>query len=241
MSNTQLPSRYALLLQNLLVSLEQPLNQMTHFANIGLRRIHRRQTDLTTQYLAEIKTMGEELILFTNDLLEIAQLESGDSELALEEVDLVEFFKGIHDQFLPLAHSCHASLFVNSGAGRPYVMADYNRLYKVLTILLRSRLRTIPKKGLIHIEIHREETTTSVSVQDNGPSVPEEQQANLFRLFDKPAADRGVGLMDFRLSICKELMTRQQGDIQVDPSYSDRITGQGSRFLITLPTAHAFL
>lgn len=84
--------------------------------------------------------------------------------------------------------------------------------------------------GKIGIEVYYrpERSYVDVVVWDNGPGIPEDIQAEIFRPFftTKPVGE-GTGL---GLHICKQVVDRVGGSIKVDSA-----PNQGTRFLVRLP------
>lgn len=225
-----------LFIKQLSSNLQLPLNQLIQFAHIGLQRIHRKQTMLVGSYLAEIKLISEELLIYINDLKEISLLKTGESEFNLEEVDLIEFLKAIERQFQPIADSRHVNLSFHINLPNPCVMADYNKLAKVINILLRNAFRYLPAKGVVQVKAYEVEGRIFLVLMDNGPGVPTDQQNRLFNMYDQNQL-QGGGMAGFGLSICKELMLGQNGDIWLDTEGK----GKGSTFVVTLPIAESIL
>ena len=71
-----------------------------------------------------------------------------------------------------------------------------------------------------------------MDVQDDGPGIPREQAAKIFRpFFTTRAADRGTGL---GLTLCREILRDHEGDIELV-----RGKGAGACFRVRLPAAVA--
>lgn len=218
--------------------LQLPLNQLIQFSNIALQRIRRKQTDLSGDYLVEIKWISEELAIYINDLMELSQLKIGESEFALEEVDIVYFLDTMRKQFQPIADNSNISFSITSDIDYPCVLADYTRLTKVVNILLRNAFRSAQDKGIVEIHVNQKGRDISISIYDNGTGISEAKRANLFNVYDDNYdQDSKEGMMDFSLSICKELMLGQNGDIYLEETQNDNNT----RFVLTLPIAQALL
>jgi signal transduction histidine kinase len=218
--------------------LQIPLNQLIQFSNIALQRIHRKQTELAGDYLVEIKWISEELAIYINDLVELSQLKIGESDFALEEIDIVYFLDTMRRQFQPIADNRKISFSITSDIECPYVLADYTRLAKVVNILLRNAFRSAKDKGIVEIHVNQKGKDISISIYDNGLGISTDKRASLFNVYDENyQQDNKEGLMDFSLSICKELMLGQNGDIYLEDTQIDNNT----RFVLSLPIAQTLL
>lgn len=227
---------------NLSSHLRLPLNQLVQFSNIALQRLRRKQTQLVSDYLVEIKWISEELIIYVNDLLEISQLKTGESEFSLEEIDILYFLEKMKRQFQPIADSRKISFLFSSNIKNSHVRADYTKLAKVLNILLKNAFRHVQdKKG--NIEVYTEQTQEEnihITISDNGSNTAIKQQSYLFNAYEENCFQDGIKdneLMDFSLSICKELMLGQNGDIHLDDNSDENKT----RFILSLPIAQSLL
>jgi signal transduction histidine kinase len=78
----------------------------------------------------------------------------------------------------------------------------------------------------ITIETAREQESVTLSITDNGPGIPKDQQAKIFELSSSEKRS-GMGL---GLWLCKQIVTRNHGSI----AYQDMPEG-GAKFLIRLP------
>jgi signal transduction histidine kinase len=69
-----------------------------------------------------------------------------------------------------------------------------------------------------------------VTVEDNGPGIPDEDRQDIFSLFMSRKGSRGTGL---GLPVSKKILKEHGGDILLD---SER--GRGSRFTLQLPAIY---
>lgn len=233
-------------IKNISSNLQLPLNQLIQLANIALRRIRRKQTELASDYLVEMKWISEEIIIYINDLLELSQLKAGESEFSMEEIDIVHYLQTIRRQFLPIADNRKINFsFTPENIKQPCILADYSKLSKVINILLRNAFRhtqdafkKTQEKNTIEIQATQKHQTIYISIYDSGLSKLPKEEAVLFNSYDENVFldDREKGMTDFSLSICKELMAGQNGNIQLD-----RTDKKNPRFILSLPTAQTIL
>lgn len=224
-------------IKNLSSNLFLPINQLVQFSDIGLTRIKRRETTLAGAYLSEIKLISQELSIYIDDLLEITKLSQGESEFVLEETDLSEILKTVINRFQTVADNRKIKLSLQTDIENPYVMADYSKLMKVITIVLRNAFRYVPEKGSIKLHATQEDQRSYLSISDNGPGIPLERRKGLFNMYDQNSVQNKLGVMGFGLSICKALMLGQGGDIWLNESQED----QGCCFFLSLPIASSIL
>ncbi len=107
------------------------------------------------------------------------------------------------------------------------VSADRDQLYRVLLNLLRNAEQVLGEDGRVRIAAVREDGAVVLTVEDNGPGVPERMRERLFQPFAAGNATGGTGL---GLAICKEILRAHGGDIALARSDS-----RGTRFRLWLP------
>jgi signal transduction histidine kinase len=136
-------------------------------------------------------------------------------------------------RFLARAHPRAASVQASLDPD-VHVVGDETRLGKVATNLLENALHAIEQRGddagEVRVEVCRRDRTAVLSVEDNGPGVPESVRDRIFDPFftTKPAG-RGIGL---GLSICAKIVADLGGTIEVSTSRQG-----GARFEVRLPAA----
>jgi signal transduction histidine kinase len=116
---------------------------------------------------------------------------------------------------------------VPSASTSMQVVAEETRLFRVLTNLIDNAYRHSPTGGLVRVATRREDGSTVVSVEDEGPGVSADVLPHLFEKFARgrePGAGTGLGLF-----YCRITVENWGGAI----GYESRETG-GARFWIRL-------
>ncbi len=113
-----------------------------------------------------------------------------------------------------------------------FVKADARLIVQVVLNLLDNAMKYAPPGSRIWINTCRENGEVHVSVEDNGPGIPDDQKPLIFDLFytgGNPTGDsrRGLGV---GLALCQSILKAHDGRIWV----SDR-DPQGVRFEFALP------
>ncbi len=107
------------------------------------------------------------------------------------------------------------------------VLADRDQLYRVLLNLLRNAEQVLGEAGRMRIAAARENGIVAITVEDDGPGIPEKVRERLFQPFAAGNAAGGTGL---GLAICKEIMRAHGGDIALLRSHC-----RGTTFRLWLP------
>ena len=109
------------------------------------------------------------------------------------------------------------------------VDADRDQLFRVLSNLCRNALQALEQqetaKGRISVTAKRDGRSVTITVDDDGPGVPEKARAHLFQAFQGSARKGGTGL---GLAVAHELVTAHGGTIRL------RDTQKGASFEITI-------
>jgi two-component system sensor kinase FixL len=111
----------------------------------------------------------------------------------------------------------------------PGVEADQIQVQQVVVNLVRNAFEAVRgrRDAEIVVATSLEERFALLSVTDNGPGIPPERHADLFRAF-KTGKQSGMGL---GLAISRTIVQSHGGELLVEPGGS----GQGARFIVRLP------
>jgi signal transduction histidine kinase len=115
---------------------------------------------------------------------------------------------------------------VNVEEGLPTIHGDRQKLTQVLVNLVRNAVQATAQWRHIGIEATRTNGHVVIAVEDDGPGVPPELKATLFKPF---VSSKGEGGMGMGLYMAKLIIDSHQGEIVV----LDRPQG-GARFEIRL-------
>jgi len=212
--------------------LRTPLNGILGFAR--LLQMHEAGNLRADQFsrLSHIEAAGNSLLHLINEMLEISRIESGHTEVRLGPVVLAQTLDHVMQLAEPLAAQRQVRL---RAQGDVYlsVLADVQRLGQVLLNLISNAIKYGPAHGLVQVIAQGDGPHVWLHVQDQGPGLSPEQQANLFQPFNRLGAERtqveGVGL---GLVISRGLVERMGGELVVHSQL-----GKGACFSVCLPLA----
>ena len=182
----------------------------------------------------EILRAGRHLLELINEVLDLARIESGRLDLALEPVALAPIIEATLAQIRPLAEHRHIS--IEATTENCIFTADALRLRQVLLNLLSNAVKYNRDNGSIRVTCApAQDGRARLAVHDTGRGISAEGLARLFRPFERLEnaydAIEGTGI---GLALSKRLVEAMGGRIGVDSA-----VGAGSTFWIELPLSTA--
>jgi NtrC-family two-component system sensor histidine kinase KinB len=183
------------------------------------------------ELLESAKNDAERLLRILNDLLDLARLDSGLTELNRTAMPPAKIISSMMDLFAPQAANQGVSLSGDAATDLPAVFVDEQRIHHVFSNLLSNAIKHSPRGGQVRFAATRaEDGSVEFAVSDEGPGVPEEFKKQIFeRFFRVPKQEKtGAGL---GLSIAREIVQAHDGRIGIRNG-----TRGGSTFFVCLPT-----
>lgn len=184
------------------------------------------------QFIGIIVSETERLSRLVNQVLDMAKIESGHAEWVISNVDMDSLIRRAVVTTGELFHEKQIAVELALTADAPTVQADEDRLMQVMMNLLSNAAKFVPVPGgRVQVGLQADALGLTVSVQDNGPGVPPEQQALIFEKFRQGgSADhrpQGTGL---GLPISRDIVAHFGGRL-----WLDSVAGQGAKFSFFLP------
>ncbi len=225
--NEQLRSN---LLRSVSHDIRTPLTSIS--GNASNLMTHYEQLDPATlkQIFSDIYDDSEWMINLVENLLSISRIENGqmDLHLSLEVVnDVIEEALRHIDKNAAQHH-----ILVESGHDVLMARMDARLITQVLINLINNAIKNTQTGSEIRISSGQTGDRINVSVEDNGPGIPNDMKPHIFEIFytgQNAVSDgrRGIGL---GLALCKSIIEAHGGTITL----TDNIPA-GCRFSFTLP------
>ncbi len=215
--------------------LRSPLTAIKQFTSIILDGLAGEINAEQRKYQEIILKNSVQLQSMIDDLLEVTRVESGKLSVEPEGILATDAITDVFDTFRGRAMDKGVVLSLVLPRDLPQVYADPTRLRQILIVLVDNAIKFTPSGGMVKIHAQRNEAdadTLLFEVSDTGNGINPKTTEKIFeRLFQVSGASlagrKGLGL---GLFICKELVTRQGGNIWVKSKL-----GMGSTFSFTLP------
>ncbi len=162
-----------------------------------------------------------------NDLLEVAEIESGARGLSIQRLRPVDLAREAIEKFHCMAESKQIKLENNVWPDLPWVTGDREAVARIFDNLLSNALRHTGRGGQITIEARESAGRVFFSVRDTGEGIPEERLPVVFSRFVRVGDNAGgTGL---GLALVKRLVEAQGGHVGVESR-----VGEGSTFTFTM-------
>lgn len=209
--------------------LRTPLTVIMGAVNTALSEGPRLSTQETRRLLQDAASEADLLSHILENLLELSRSRADRLNLQLEIVVLKELVRKITYKVRPLSPA--HQLVMDLPRTLPPIRADRIRLERILYNLLDNAVKYSPG-GEIRVSARREGRELVVSVHDQGPGMPPEHQAKLFRPFERVGSAQTDGIQGIGLGllVCRSLVEAHGGRIWFKSE-----TGQGTTFYFALP------
>ena len=162
---------------------------------------------------AELKQGYERAIRMVQQLLTLARQEPGASTRQAHPVDLAALARGVVADFAPAADTKKIDLGLHAEDGVA-VEGDAETLRILLNNLIDNAIRYTPEGGRVDVAVAPGTTTCTLTVQDSGPGIPEDELSRVFDRFYR-VAGTGVEGSGLGLAIVKQIATAHHAEVRL--------------------------
>ena len=219
-------------LANMSHELRTPLNSSLILAKLLMEDRDGNLTAEQIRFAENIYSAGNDLLGMIDDILDLAKIEAGRVELALEDVSFVHVRDELARTFEPVAAERKLSFEIAIADDLPKTLrTDGQRLSQILKNLLSNALK-FTERGHVSLIVRLDGDRARFIIRDSGIGIPEEQLAVIFEAFRQSdgTTHRKYGGTGLGLSISRDLAHMLGGDISVSSTL-----GEGSSFTLDLP------
>ena len=221
-------------LANMSHDIRTPMNAIIGITTLMKNELH--QPEKLAEHLDKLEKSGQLLLGIINDILDMSRIESGKTTLNVEKMNLPQQISQLDSIIRQQAGQRRQTFTVNTHLQHENVLADPNRLNRVLMNILSNSVKYTPTGGHIRFEVDELPRNEHYAryrfvVQDDGIGMSEAYQKTLFDPFTREERSgtnkvQGTGL---GMAITKNIVDLMGGSINVEST-----TGKGTRFEVVL-------
>ena len=212
--------------------LRTPLNAILGFAQIMDLNPTKKLDEGNRENIQHILKAGQHLKLLIDEVLDLSLVESGNIELALENVPVGPVIQEIISQMEPLGKSFGVRIVTeNLADAEPTILADKMRFEEILINLISNAIKYNHAEGIVSISVDTQPEAIAIRVRDTGEGIPQEKMTDLFEPFNRLNYEFGdIEGTGIGLNITKKLISLMNGTLAVESK-----VGEGSCFTVSFP------
>ncbi len=190
----------------------------------------------TTDFAQQIEREVDHLAQLVDELLDLSMIESGETQLRLEDLDVGALIEDIARRIAPVAERRGIGVRQIAASNAVQVAADRERIGQALLNLAHNAMKYSTVGGEIRLGFSAQANAVRFFVADDGIGVPEAHQARLFERFYKVDRsrvredDEATGSAGLGLAIVRHIAEAHGGSVGLESR-----EGIGSTFWIELP------
>jgi signal transduction histidine kinase len=227
---SELKSRF---LSNMTHEFRTPVNSIIGLCNLldESRQQDNREPEPEVSY---IRKAAEQLSELVNDLLDLAKVEAGRTEMRFVDCNIEKLFGTLRGMLRPLLANASVSLVFEEASDLPDIVTDETKISQILRNLVSNALK-FTERGEVRVSAQLVDgNRVAISVADTGIGIDPSDHQRIFEEFTQlenplQARARGTGL---GLSLSRRLSELLGGTLDIESSL-----GTGSTFTLTLPVA----
>lgn len=179
-------------------------------------------------YMNGIDASANQLLQMLDDMLVVAQMETGSLNFKPESLNLGAFIQAIADEFQLMHGETHHISYESRLSGT--VITDPRLLRQIAANLISNAIKYSPQGNEVRISLDEHDGQCIFIVQDQGIGIPETEQTRLFAAFQRASNVGNIAGTGLGLAIVKQAVDLLGGSIQLDSE-----VGLGSTITVMIP------
>lgn len=216
---------------NMSYELRTPLTSIGGFAEMLAAGYAGKLPPAATEYVAAILTSVERLSKLVDDVLDLTQGDTRGTTVEMDRVDLAGLCRSAIDTVKPRATEKSQVLEVSIDPSVGVVMGDARRLRESLEHVLRNAVAYSDAGCWIGFRATGEAMHAAITIADNGPGIPPEDQASVFTRFHRIGGlGRGEAALGLGLPLTRQFIEAHGGTVELASE-----PGKGTAVTLTIP------
>jgi signal transduction histidine kinase len=198
----------SLFLSRLAHELRTPLTSILGFSEIMLSQ--EKLTEAQRGFCERIQSSAQQLQASLNQLSDLARLESGQTQLASQEIAIAETILGVLPALARWAEKKRLELTFEPRDGLPLLISDAGRVRQVLYNVLAYSIYRSPERGTIEINVDGNSDGIAVFVRDNGDRIADPTRIGII------GPDDNSGTGELGMSIARQGLELLGGNLTAE-------------------------
>lgn len=220
-----------------------PLTSILAFADLW-EQMDAPRSPKERRILSEMRFSSQVLLSMVNNMLDLSRMAAGHTEVIPQVTDVADLLGSVRHGISFMAEKKGVAVRVSTIGEVPVVLADREKLYRVLENLVSNAVKYVEPGGNVGLVArYREDPTRGeamygmleLQVCDDGCGIDPADVPHLFERFVRGASSQGgpgrcYGSSGLGLSLVKEMTELMGGTVRVDSK-----VGVGSTFTVEVP------
>jgi PAS domain S-box-containing protein len=211
--------------------LRTPVNAIIGFSELLKQKMPGELNEKQEHFVDNVLSSSKHLLALIGDILDIAKIEAGKMELAIEEISVPSVTDDVLVLMKEKAAKHKVILNKEFDPRLDVIEADKTKFKQILFNLLDNAVKFSKEEGgTVTITTKKTDDIAEISVSDTGVGIKEEDIGKLFTKFQQLETGRKIGGTGLGLAISKQLVELHRGTITAESKF-----GKGSTFTFLLP------
>jgi two-component system phosphate regulon sensor histidine kinase PhoR len=174
-------------------------------------------SEVSKKFLVKAAKSLDRLDELIQDLLVLSEIETGSAKMKKVSLDLGSLIQEAFEQLEEKASGKKISLQFRAEGGPWLVEADPVRMAQVIRNLIDNAVKYGNEGGWVKVSLENKKEFLEVSVEDNGPGIPEDHHPRIFDRFYRIEKSRSKekGGSGLGLAIVKRILEAHNSDIKL--------------------------
>lgn len=214
--------------------LMQPFNAMSLFTNMLNKKVQNTDLQELGNNIQNSLSAAESLL---SDLVEISRLDNSSQKIDKHCFSIDDLLTPLSKEFTVLAQQ--ANLNFNYVKSSCVVETDQILLRRVVQNFLSNAINYCPqanRQGKVLLGVKRKKNSIIIEVWDNGPGIPKDKQATIFKEFERLNPNQAASGLGLGLAISERITKLLGFTISVNSTL-----GKGTCFSLCIPRSYTKL
>lgn len=212
--------------------LRNPVAAISQICDLIFPEIEADVSPQNFEMLQYIKKSSDYMLTLLSDLLDVAKIQSGKLVIHPKRININDYAENICKLNQFIAGRKNIQIELEKDFKQAEVFFDGVRIEQVVNNLISNAIKFSPADSRIVLRFYADASLLRVSVKDEGPGIPEQEQAKLFQAFQRlsvqpTGGEKSTGL---GLAISYSIVKQHNGELQVNSA-----PGKGSEFYFSIP------